>query len=53
MDQRFQRIGFTLQGGVLQCTMNPTRAVVPPGPYMLHVLNAAGVPSVAKFVRIG
>jgi hypothetical protein len=53
MDQRFQRVAFTLQSGVLQCTMNPTRAVVPPGPYMLHVLNAAGVPSVAKFVRIG
>lgn len=53
MDQRYQRVAFTLQNGVLNCTMNPTPAVVPPGPYMLHVLNAAGVPSVAKFVRIG
>lgn len=25
----------------------------PPGPYMLHALSAAGVPSVARWVRVG
>ena len=32
-------------------TGSPT--LLPPGPYMLFVVNAAGVPSVAKHVRVG
>jgi hypothetical protein len=27
--------------------------LAPPGPYMLFLLNAAGVPSVAKIVTVG
>jgi hypothetical protein len=30
----------------------PSRAVAPPGYYMLFVLRANGVPSVARWVRI-
>jgi hypothetical protein len=44
-------VGFA--GANLTLRAPSTRAVAPPGPYMLFLLNAAGVPSVARFVTLG
>ena len=53
MDQRF--IDLTFSGSSGQITVQaPSRAAdAPPGHYMLFVLDANGVPSVAKMVQIG
>ncbi len=52
LQQRFSELSFTKDGLTLHVNM-PTRATdVPPGYYMLFVLNGNGVPSKAKIVRI-
>ncbi len=53
MDQRFQRLAFRRDSGKLRAWMTPSPTLLPPGPYMLFVVNAAGVPSVAKHIRVG
>jgi hypothetical protein len=52
MEQRLVGLNFTAGNGVLNVTAPPHGNIAPPGYYMLFVLNSAGVPSVAKFVRI-
>jgi galactose oxidase len=52
MNQRFQRLSFTRQSGALRITAPSNRNRTPPGHYMLFILNTAGVPSVAKIIRI-
>jgi hypothetical protein len=52
MDQRLVGMNFTAGDGVLTVTAPPNGNIAPPGYYMLFVLNSAGVPSVAKFVRL-
>jgi hypothetical protein len=52
MDQRLVGMNFTAGNGVLTVTAPPNGNIAPPGYYMLFVLNSAGVPSVAKFVRL-
>ncbi len=47
MDQRLVGLSFTAGSGVLNVTAPPNGNIAPPGYYMLFVLNAAGVPSVA------
>jgi hypothetical protein len=37
----------------LRVTNPPTSTLAPPGPYMLFLINSAGVPSPAKFVTVG
>lgn len=52
MEQRFVELTFAADGNRL-AVQAPTRAAdAPPGFYMLFVLDANGVPSVAKTVRI-
>ena len=52
MEQRFVELTFNQNGGRLN-VQAPTRAGdAPPGFYMLFVLDANGVPSVAKILRI-
>jgi YVTN family beta-propeller protein len=52
MDQRFVELPFVAQGAALS-VQAPTRAAdAPPGFYLLFVLDAAGVPSVARMVRV-
>ena len=51
MDQRFVGLSFTAGSGVLNVTAPPNGNIAPPGYYMLFVLNSAGVPSVARFVK--
>ena len=53
MDQRFQSLKFQLRSGKLRVTMHSSPNIVPPGPYMLFVVNRVGVPSVAEFIRVG
>ena len=52
MEQRLVGLSFTIGSGVLNVTSPPNGNIAPPGYYMLFVLNAAGVPSVARFVRL-
>src|SRR5213594_4238998 len=52
MDQRLVRAAYTVAGGVLNVTAPPSGNVAPPGYYMLFIVNSAGVPSVASFVRL-
>lgn len=57
MDQRFIELAFTrtaVAGGSTLAVQAPTRAgEATPGYYMLFVLDDAGVPSVARVLRLG
>jgi hypothetical protein len=53
MEQRLIGLSFTAGNGVLNITGPPNGNIAPPGYYMLFVLNSAGVPSEATFVRLG
>jgi len=52
MEQRFVGLSYTVGSGVLNVTGPPNGNVAPPGYYLLFILNSAGVPSVASFVRL-
>jgi Domain of unknown function (DUF1929)/Carbohydrate binding domain/Kelch motif len=52
MNQRFMELAFTKSGNNLTVTAPANANLAPPGTYMLFVLNAQGVPSVAKMVKI-
>jgi galactose oxidase len=52
MDQRFCELSFTASGTALTVTAPATADRCPPGPYLLFVLSAAGVPSVAAIVTV-
>ena len=50
--QRYVPLAFTASGSVLTVTAPATRNIAPPGYYMLFVTDTAGVPSVAKIVKL-
>jgi hypothetical protein len=52
MDQRLVELSFTAASGVVTATAPPNGNIAPPGYYMLFILDSAGVPSVARFVRL-
>jgi hypothetical protein len=52
MEQRLVGLTFTPGTGVLNVTGPPNGNVAPPGYYMLFLVNSAGVPSVARFIRV-
>ncbi len=52
MDQRFVDLPFNAQGGTLSVQIPGRASDVPPGMWMLFVLDDSGVPSVAKMVRV-
>ena len=52
MEQRLVRLSYSAVAGGLEVTAPPNGNIAPPGYYMLFILNAAGVPSVAKFVQV-
>ena len=52
-DQRFQDVSFTQNGQDLAVTLPASANYAPPGFYMLFALDAQGVPSHAKIVRLG
>jgi Galactose oxidase-like, Early set domain len=51
-EQRLVELTYTAGSGVLSVTAPPHGNIAPPGYYLLFVLNAAGVPSVAKYIQI-
>lgn len=51
-DQRLVSLQPTLFGGGLFVTIPTSSNELPPGPYMLFVLNSSGVPSIAEIVRV-
>ena len=53
MNQRFLGLPFQIQSGALSITAPANGNVAPPGHYMLFILNADSVPSVAKIVKVG
>lgn len=53
MDQRLVSLAFTVTPGVLHATVPSNHNLAPPGYYLLFIVNTQGVPSVARFVRLG
>jgi hypothetical protein len=53
MEQRLVSMTFTAQPGVLHVMAPANGNLAPPGYYLLFILNAQGVPSVAQFVHLG
>jgi hypothetical protein len=51
-DQRSVAIPFTTTPDAVSISVPGLAALVPPGPYMLFVVNRAGVPSVARWVSV-
>ena len=52
MEQRYIPLSFTAGSGSLNATVPANANVVPPGPYMLFITDANGVPSVARMVMV-
>ena len=52
MDQRQVGLSFTVGSGSLTVTAPPNSNIAPPGFYMLFLLNASGVPSVASIIQL-
>ena len=52
MHQRVIKLQAQQTAGGLNLTIPASSALVPPGYYMLFVVDSEGIPSVAKFVRI-
>jgi hypothetical protein len=53
MNQRHVELSIAPTTGGVLATSPPSGNVAPPGPYMLFLLNAQGVPSVARFISVG
>ena len=51
-DQRRIELPLEISGNTIQTRLPASGATVPPGYYMLFVLNQAGVPSEAKILRV-
>jgi hypothetical protein len=52
MNQRGHALGFSAGSGSLTVTAPSNNRLAPPGHYMLFIVNASGVPSVSKIVRV-
>jgi hypothetical protein len=52
MDQRLVQLAYTVGTGSLTATIPSNNNVLPPGYYMLFILNTSGVPSVASFIQV-
>jgi galactose oxidase len=50
--QRLVPLGFSQATGGLSITLPTSRATAPPGPYMLFLVNGAGVPSVGRIMLV-
>ena len=53
MEQRYVPLGFTAGSGSLTATAPANANLAPPGVYMLFLVDATGVPSVARMVTLG
>jgi hypothetical protein len=52
MHQRFIKLPMVVEGTGITATVPASTALIPPGYYMLFIVDSEGVPSIAKFVRI-
>jgi hypothetical protein len=52
MNQRFVELLFQRVSGALKVAAPTDPNLAPPGHYLLFILNAEGVPAVARIVRI-
>lgn len=52
MSQRLVRLGFSQATGGLSIALPTSRAIAPPGPYMLFLVNGNGVPSVGRIMLL-
>jgi hypothetical protein len=52
MHQRFIKLPIAANNSTISATLPASSTLVPPGYYMLFILNNNGVPSVAKFIKI-
>ncbi|HEU5041242.1 MAG TPA: galactose oxidase early set domain-containing protein, partial [Gemmatimonadales bacterium] len=52
-NQRGNVLSFTVGSGALSVTAPLNGKLAPPGHYLLFIVNANGVPSIGKTVRIG
>ena len=52
MEQRYVPLSFTADSGAVNAIAPANANVAPPGVYMLFVIGADGVPSVARMVRV-
>jgi NADPH-dependent ferric siderophore reductase len=52
MNQRMNYLSFSANGSTLTVTAPANANLAPPGHYLLFVVDANGVPSVARIVRI-
>jgi hypothetical protein len=52
-NQRFQELNFKQTGTQLKLKTPASTGIAPPGFYMLFAFDSNGVPSIAKFLRIG
>ena len=50
--QRFSRLNFSVTAGGINVIAPSGPTLAPPGHYMLFILNANGVPSVSKIIRL-
>jgi hypothetical protein len=53
MDQRYVPLSFTAGSGQVTASIPPNANLAPPGYYMLFIVDASGVPSVARTVWVG
>ena len=53
MEQRYVPLAFTAGAGSLAVTAPANANIAPPGVYMLFLVDAAGVPSVAHMITLG
>jgi Domain of unknown function (DUF1929) len=53
MNQRYLELNVTPRTGAVDVQAPPSANGAPPGYYMLFLVNSAGVPSVAKWIRVG
>jgi hypothetical protein len=52
MEQRYVPLSFDQDGGTIEATAPVNSNVAPPGVYMLFLIDADGVPSVAEMVEV-
>jgi hypothetical protein len=53
MNEHFVPVSFTIGAGSLSVTIPNSPSLLPPGYYMLFIVNNAGIPSVAPFIQLG
>lgn len=51
-NERYVPLAFSSAGGSLNVTIPSSPSVVPPGYYLLWIVNNSGIPSVAPFLRV-